>query len=114
MKLVTVIMVELIKQQRHFLHLLKSTSAAQRKVLLSTITRQQLKALCQIAYNILRFKIRLTPGEKDQLKRQRRFIHLLGNRTIGFKHKKEAIQHKSRVVYVLVKIAFAYLEPVLA
>jgi hypothetical protein len=107
-------MVELIQQHRHFLHLIKSTTTAQRKALLSTITKQQLKALSQIAYNILRFKIRLTPSEKAQLKRQRRIIHLLGNRSIGFKQKREAIQHKPRVIYTLVKITFAYLEPVLA
>jgi hypothetical protein len=52
-------MVVLIQQQRHFLHLLKSTTTTQRKALLSKITKQQLKALSQIAYNILRFKIRL-------------------------------------------------------
>jgi hypothetical protein len=77
-------MFELIQQQRHFLHLLNSTTTVQRKALLSTITKQQLKALSQIAYNILRFKLRLTPLEKDQLKRQRRIIHLLGNRSVGF------------------------------
>ena len=107
-------MVELIKQQRHFLYLIKDTIAAQRKALLSTITRQQLKALSQIAYNILRFKIRLSPLEKAQLKRQRRVIHLLGNRAIGFKQKREIIKHKPRVIYTLVKIAFTYLEPILA
>lgn len=106
-------MVELVRQQRHFLCLLKSTTAAQRKALLSTITRQQLKALSQIAYNILRFKIRLTPLEKARLKRQRRVIHLLGNRAIGFEQKREAIRRKPRVIYTFVKIALAYLEPVL-
>jgi hypothetical protein len=70
------------------LYLLKNTITAQRKALLSTITKQQLKALSQIAYNILRFKKRITPSEKKQLKRQRRVIHLLGNRSIGFNEKK--------------------------
>ena len=106
-------MVELIKQQRHFLYLVANTTAAQRKSLLKTITSQQLRALSQIAYNIIRFKGRLTLTEKNSLKRQRRFIYLLGDRNIGFVQKKEAIQHKQRIIHKLVKIASAYLQTVL-
>ena len=106
-------MVELIKQQRHFLYLVANTTADQRKALLKTITRQQLRALSQIAYNIIRFKGRMTVTEKATLKRQRRFIYLLGDRNTGFVNKKEAIQHKQRIIHTLVKIASAYLQPVL-
>ena len=107
-------MVELIKQQHHFLYLVTNTTANQRKALLKTITRQQLRALSQTAYNIIRFKGKLTLKEKASLRRQRRFIYLLGDRNTGFvKKKKEAIQHKQRIMDTFVKIAFAYLQPVL-
>ena len=106
-------MVELIRQQRHFLQLLIQTTAAQRKALLHTITKQQLRALSQIAYNILKFKIQLTASEKVRLKRHRRVIYLLGNRKVGFQQKKGTIQDKQKLVYTLVKIASVYLESVL-
>jgi hypothetical protein len=106
-------MVELIRQQRHFLQLLLQTTSAQRKALLHTITKQQLRALCQIAYNILKFKIPLTPSERTRLKRQRRFVYLLSNRKIGYQQKKVAIRDKQRLIYMLVKTASTYLESVL-
>ena len=81
-------MVELIKQQRHFLYLVTNTTANQRKGLLKTITCQQLRALSQIAY-IIRLKDKLTLKEKASLKRQRRFIYLLGDRNTGFVKKKK-------------------------
>ena len=106
-------MVELIKQQGQFLKLVVHTTPAQRKALLQTITRQQLKAVCQIAYNILRFTIKLNSSEKARLKRHKRFVHLLGNKKIGYFQKKEAIGQNPRTVYTLIKIALVYLKPVL-
>ena len=106
-------MVEQIRQQRHFLRLILQTTSAQRKALLQTITKQQLRVLSQIAYNILKFKIRLTPLEKSRLKRQRRLVYLLANRKVGYQQKKAAIRDKQRLIYTLVKIASVYLESVL-
>ena len=106
-------MVELIKQQVHFLKLVVQTSPTQRTALLRTITRPQVKAVSQIAYNILRFTIKLTLSEKARLKRYKRLVHLLGNRKVGFYQKKEAIGQNSRTVYTLIKIALEYLKPVL-
>ncbi len=106
-------MVELIKQQRHFLLLIVQTSPAQRKALLRTITRNQLRALSQIAHNIIKSNIRLTPAERQHLKRHRRLIYILGDRKLGSHHKKEAIIGKQKLIHALVKIALAYLEPVL-
>lgn len=106
-------MVELIKQQRHFLQLIIQTSTTQRKALLRTITRNQLRAIGQIAYNIIKSKIRLSPTEKNRLKRHRLLIHLLGNRKVGYRQKKEAIKNKQRIVCALVNISSVYLESVL-
>lgn len=107
-------MVELIKQQRHFIQLfVQTTSSTQRKALLHTITRNQLRALSQIAHNIIKFKIRLTPAEKVTLKRHRRLIHLLGDRTLGYQRKKGIIRKKQRLIHTLVKIAVVYLETIL-
>lgn len=104
-------MVALIKQQFSFLKLFLQTTTPQRKVLLKTITRNQLRALSQIAHNIIKFKIKLSLSEKQRLKRERRLIHLLGDRKLGYKRKKEVIQNKQRLIFTLLNIAVTYLEP---
>lgn len=106
-------MVQLIIQERHFLLLFARTTSAQRKVLLQTITRHQLRALSQIAHNIVKSKIVLTPIEKATLKRERRLVHLLGDRTLGYQHKKEAIRNKPRLICTLLNIALPYLKDIL-
>ena len=106
-------MVQLLVAERHFLLLLVQTTSAQRRALLQTITRQQLRAISQIAHNIVKFKIQLTTVEKKTLKRERRLLHLLGDRTLGYHHKRKAILDKQRFVYILLKIAVPYLKAVL-
>ena len=82
-------MVQLIIQERHFLLLFAETTPSQRNVLLQTITRKQ--ALSQIAHNIVKFKIQLTTAQKRTLKRERRLLHILGDRTLSHWYKAEAI-----------------------
>lgn len=106
-------MVQLLVQERHFLLLFVQTTPAQRKALIQTITSQQLRAISQIAHNIVKFKIQLTTAQKKTLKRERRLLHVLGDRTLGYQHKKKAISDKQRFVYSLLKIAIPYLETVL-
>ena len=111
-KTVRVTMVQLIIQELHFLFLFVRTTSAHRKVLLQTITRHQLRALSQIAHNIVKSKIVLTPIEKATLKRERRLVHLLGDRTLGYQHKK-AIRNKPRLICILLNIALPYLKDIL-
>lgn len=106
-------MVRLLVQERHFLLLFVQTTPAQRRALLQTITRHQLRAISQIAHNVIRFKIQLTPDQKKMLKRERRLLHLLGDRALGFQHKKKAVLDRQRFVYTLLKIAIPYIETVL-
>ena len=80
-------MVQLIIQDRHFLVLFVRTTSAQRKMLLQTITRHQLRALSQIAHNIVKSQMQLTSAEKATLKRERRLVHLLRERVLGYQHK---------------------------
>ena len=103
---------ELIRQQRHFLQLFVQTTPSQRKVLLQTVTKPQLKALSQIAHNIIRGNIPLNSTDKTPLKRDRRLIYLLGDKRLGFVHKKRLVQSKELTLYHLVSIALPYLEPV--
>jgi hypothetical protein len=58
-------MSRLIEDQGHFLQLLHSTSKLQRKALLTTITKPQLKTLCEITHNVLKGTVVLSPSEKN-------------------------------------------------
>ena len=88
---------QLIIQERHFLLLFVQTTPSQRKALLQTITRQQLRALSQIAHNIVKSKKQLTATEKKTLKRERRLLHILGDRTLGNWQKTKTICDKQRL-----------------
>ena len=103
----------LIKDQRHFLRLFVQTNFTQRKALLDTITQPQLKALSEIAHNIILGKVTLTPLERSKLKQKRRFIHLLGNKQLGYKHKQKLVCNKQKILTLLIKIAITYLEAIL-
>ena len=104
---------DLIRQQRYFLQLFVQTSSTQRKALLDTVTHPQLRALSEIAHNIIRGKVTLTPSDQAQLKRNRRLIHLLGDKKLGNKHKHKLVRNKQRTLHLLIKIAVTYLESVL-
>ena len=106
-------MEDLIQQQRHFLRLFVQTTSAQRKAILQTITQDQVKALTQIAHNIIVGTVPLTSSDKEQLKRNTRFVHLLGDKKLGYKHKQRLVLNKQGLVYVLVNSAVIYLETVL-
>ena len=103
-------MFELIHEWRHFLKLFVQTSSTQRKGLLQTITKRQLRALSQIGHNCITFRIKLNPTEKALLKRERRLLYILGDITFGYKRKKETNRGKQRFVYNLLKIALTYLD----
>ena len=106
-------MMQLIIQERHFLLLFVQTTPSQRKALLQTITRQQLRALSQIAHNIVKSMIQLTATEKKTLKRERRLLHILGDRTLGYWQKTKTICDKQRFVYSFLKIAIPHLKPMI-
>ena len=99
----------LLKEHRHFLKLFGQTDSAQRKALLRTITAGQIKALSEIAHNIIKFRIVLTPSEKV-LRRSRRQLYILGDRTLGYQRKVEALGGKQKFIRTLLKITLAHLK----
>ena len=106
-------MVELVRKQRHFLNLMIQTPPKQRKRLLETITRDQLKAFSQIAHNIVKAVLVLTPSEKDTLRKRRRVIHLLSNKRTGYERKKQVIQGQQTALVLLLRIALTHLKSVM-
>lgn len=106
-------MTVLMQQQRHFLHLFVQTTPIQRRALLRTVTKDQMKALSQIAHNIIKGNVPLSTAEQHQLKGERRLIHLLGDTRLGFVHKKRLVQSKQRILRLIVNIAVTYLQSIL-
>lgn len=104
---------DLIREQRHFLRLFVQTTPVQRKALLQTVTREQIKAFSQIAHNIIKGNVPIHQKEKRQLAKQRRLLHLLGDIKLGFTHKKTLVRSKERILRLLVNLALTYLETVL-
>ena len=100
----------LLKEHRHFLKLFGQTDSAQRKALLRTITPGQIKALSEIAHNIIKFRIVLTPSVKVLLRRSRRQLYILGDRTLGYQRKVEALGGKQKFIRTLLKITLAHLN----
>lgn len=106
-------MTGLVQRQSHFLKLINQTSPAQRKAILQTVTRDQVKVLSQIAYNVLRSTIKLTSSQAVRFKKQRRFVYVLANKKVGYGQKCAEIQRHTNIVYTLVKLATDYLSSVL-
>ena len=74
---VRITMVELIKEQRHFLKLFIQTNSAQSKALLQTLTQCQSRVLSQIAHNIIKSRIKLSPTERELSETQEKpFVYL--------------------------------------
>ena len=106
-------MVELIKQHQHFLRLFVQTTGTQRKGLLRTITKNQLRVLSQVTHNVIKANIKLGSSDKKSLKRYSHVVHILGNKRAGYRRKKDAIVDKQRLVQKLIQLALKYLDPLL-
>ncbi len=106
-------MSELVRKQRHFLNLLSETDPKQRKRLLETITRKQVKAVSQIAHNVIKSVVKLTSSEKERLQKRRRFIHVLGNRMIGYERKRRAISANQTALVTLIRVVTPHLRSIL-
>ena len=103
-------MSRLIEDQGHYLQLLQSTSELQRKALLTTITKHQLKALCEITHTVLKGTVVLSISEgKKTLKRHRKILTLLGKKKATRREKLKALQSASTAVVLLLNIAGAWL-----
>ena len=66
-------MSSLLAEDKLFLNFLMNTYSKQRKLLLSSVTREQLKVLGEIAANVIHSVIVLNPEEKKILKKYKTF-----------------------------------------
>ena len=76
------------KKTASFYHSVIRYNAKAKESVIRTITRDQLKAISQIAHNIIKSIILLSSSERAKLKRHKSFIHLIGSKKLGFIKKK--------------------------
>lgn len=99
-------MSKLVKKQAPFFRLLVSTSSKlQRKALIDTITKEQLRALTEITINVLQGVISLTSVYKDKLKKYKTLVTLIGDTSVSAKRKKTALRKNAHAVILLLKSA---------
>ena len=102
-------MSSLLAEQKHFLNFLMNTPPKQRKLLLSSVTREQLKVLCEIAANVIHSVIVLNPEEKKILKKYKTFYLTLGDRDTSRKVKLRSLKRKEKAIVALLEIVKPFL-----
>ena len=92
-----------IKKNIAYLQLLRSTHRIQQKALLNTISPEQLKAIGEIALNILHGIIPLTPSQKKALTFYKKTLRVIGKKTGGRNRKKVTLLKNIKALEVLLK-----------
>ena len=80
-----------VRKNSAFLHLLSDCHPKQRKVLLETLTDEQLKTLCEVVLNILKGIIHLSPRQQQKLRKKKRVLYQLVSKSIPSKTKKRLL-----------------------
>jgi len=81
-----------IKRNAPLLRALYHATPQKRKDILSHCSPDFLKALCEIALNILKGNIKLSPSQYRSLKKQKKVIRLLADKKSGLKRKRLALK----------------------
>lgn len=105
-------MSKLIKDQSPFLHLLMSekTPKPQTAAILKTISKDQLNALTEISYNLLKGHIPLSDTQKKSLKKHARKLKILSKPKGSLKSRKEILT--PALVVLLLRIVGPVLKKV--
>lgn len=105
-----IIMTSAVRQQRHFLEFLLQSNPTQRKLILSSITRDQLNVLGEIVANVIHSVILLNPEEKKALKKFKSFLLVLGNKKTAKKIKGGYLKRNQLGITTLLKIVKPFLK----
>ena len=99
-----------IRKYITYLQLLHNTHRSQQKALLNTITLEQLKAISEIALNILHGVIPLKALQKKALTPYRKFIRMIGQKKGSLIKKKTILLKNIKALGVLLKSGEALLK----
>jgi len=75
----------------HHLHLLAAADANPKLVKTLLADKQVVKCVCEIALNVLRGRVDLTPDEKENLHKYRKLLYKLCNKDCTFARKRQAL-----------------------
>jgi hypothetical protein len=92
-------MSRLLEQQSHFLEFLRTTRKLQRQALLRTIDKSQLKALSEIAHNVIKGSVILCRPIKNRLKKYKKVLSILGRESTKRRDKLKVLQSKTTAIY---------------
>lgn len=84
-----------IKRNAPLLKALYQATPLKRKDILAHCSPDFIRALCEIALNLLKGNIPLSPSQYKKLKRQRKVIRLLADKKTGLKHKHRILKRQS-------------------
>jgi hypothetical protein len=101
-------MTQLVEDKRHFLCLISSTTISQRKALLNSITKPQLKAVSEIVHNVIRETVPLTYLEKSELNKYKTLL-ILGRMKSTKREKLRGLQRTPSVLVIVLNKAISLL-----
>ena len=94
-----------IRQNRYFLHFLQEAkSPTQKKLLLQSVTPEQLKVLTEIFYNLLHSDFPLSKQQLQSLRKHKKVLRFLGNKSNSTLRKKRLLKKSLTVIDLVLKI----------
>ena len=101
-------MSRLLTSQRPFLELFVKARLKQRKALLQTLTDQQLKAVSEIAHNVLIGNVPLTIEQQKTVKKYKSLLYVIGDKRISRVEKRRVIARGANPILYVIKIALEH------
>ena len=102
-------MSQLLSGQRSFLEHFMKAGLKQRKVLLQTITDVQLKALGEVTHNVLKGNVPLTTEQRAKLRRHRRILYVLADKTLKSSRKRKIVVRGANPIRYVLTLAFKHI-----
>ena len=93
----------LVRRNLPFIRLLISTNTKQQKALFNTITREQVKSIIEITYNIINLGIRVSPADRTKLIRHVTLLKDIGIKKQSIKKKTVLIKSKGKIIISMLK-----------
>ena len=84
-------MSERVHRNLDYLSVLAKCNKKQRKALLEYCDKDLILTICELAVNVLKGVVKLTPAQKTRMHRFRKQLRTLADKSVPFKHKKQFI-----------------------
>jgi len=100
--------------RREYLTLLSNARSKQRRAaILNRAQKEDLRAITEIAHNLLRGRVLLTSKDHNKLKKHRTVLRKIANKRISDKSKKQTLVQKGGFLGTLIPIAISTLASII-